>query len=41
MDYYATPPSATKKLLENETFSKFILEPACGEGHISEVLKQN
>lgn len=27
-------------LLENETFSKQVWEPACGEGHMSEVLKE-
>ena len=40
-DYYATPKEATESLLhffdlsDCETF----YEPACGEGHISEVLK--
>lgn len=38
MDYYATPPSAVEKLLENELFSHFIFEPACGEWHISKLL---
>lgn len=38
-DYYATQPIAVEKLLEKEQFSKSILEPCCGEGHISEVLK--
>lgn len=38
-DYYATPPLATTKLLEVEEFSKRILEPCCGEGHISKVLE--
>ena len=28
-------------LLQQEDFSQFIWEPACGEGHISEVLLQN
>lgn len=40
MDFYATPPEAVKKLLGKEIFSKFVLEPACGEGHISKVLKE-
>jgi len=40
-DYYATPPSAVKRLLEVETFSPKILEPACGQGHISEVLVEH
>lgn len=37
-DYYATEPLATKLLLEKERFSSNILEPACGEGHMSEEL---
>jgi len=41
-DYYATPPEATRVLLDNfglnDCFT--IYEPACGEGHISEVLKK-
>ena len=38
-DYYATEPAATEWLCRLEQFSKFILEPSCGEGHMSEVLK--
>ena len=38
-DYYATPPESTIALLEREKFFGGILEPCCGEGHISEVLK--
>ena len=38
-DYYATDPIAVEKLLEVETFDKYIWEPACGEGHISKVLE--
>lgn len=38
-DYYATEPKAVELLLEQERFSPWIWEPACGEGHISEVLK--
>ena len=38
-DYYATPPSAVEMLLGLEEFSEVIMEPACGEGHIAEVLK--
>jgi len=38
-DYYATPPKASHELCRVETFNKDIWEPACGEGHISEVLK--
>lgn len=40
-DYYATEPKAVEELLKIETFCGSILEPACGEGHISEVLKRN
>ena len=38
-DYYATEPLATEWLCTLETFSHNILEPSCGEGHISYVLK--
>ena len=38
-DYYATEPKATKLLLEQEDFHQCIWEPACGAGHMSEVLK--
>ena len=38
-DYYATDPRAVEALLKREKFNRYILEPACGEGHISEVLK--
>ncbi len=37
-DYYATEPRATELLLQLEKFRGPILEPACGEGHISNVL---
>ena len=40
-DYYATEPRATELLLEQEQFAPTIWEPACGEGHIAEVLKAN
>lgn len=40
-DYYATDPRAVKDLLRFESFSKYILEPACGGGHISKVLEEN
>ena len=39
MDYYATEPAATEWLCRLETFGRWILEPSCGEGHMSEVLK--
>lgn len=38
-DYYATDPIAIRLLLEKETFTNNILEPACGQGHLSEALK--
>lgn len=38
-DFYATDPKAVEKLLELERFAPLIWEPACGKGHISDVLK--
>lgn len=44
-DFYATPPVATQALVDYlkvnypELNDSFIWEPACGKGHISEVLK--
>lgn len=38
-DFYATEPKAVELLMELERFDKNILEPCCGMGHISEVLK--
>lgn len=38
-DYYPTPACATKALLAQEEFGKTVLEPACGAGDISCVLK--
>ena len=38
-DYYATEPKAVEILLRHETFYPYVWECACGEGHISEVLK--
>ena len=40
-DYYATEPKAVELLLEQEKFSPYVWECACGEGHMSEVLKAN
>jgi len=40
-DYYATEPTAVEWLCKLEQFGGPILEPACGEGHISEVLKRH
>lgn len=39
-DYYATEPKAMYKLLDYETFNKNVWECACGEGNLSEVLKE-
>lgn len=40
-DYYATEPKAVELLMDLESFDKNILEPSCGEGHISDVLKSH
>ena len=40
-DYYAIEPKAVELLMDLETFDKNILEPSCGEGHISDVLKSH
>lgn len=40
-DYYATEPKAVELLLEQETFTDKVWEPACGEGHMADVLAQN
>lgn len=37
-DYYATEPAATDWLVRIEHFDGPILEPSCGEGHISKQL---
>lgn len=38
-DFYATPFEATEAILNKVKLHGSILEPACGEGHISKVLK--
>jgi hypothetical protein len=38
-DFYPTPTAVTEALLRVETFPEWILEPACGNGAISKVLK--
>ena len=38
-DYYATEPKAARLLLELEDFNN-ILEPACGQGHLSKVFEK-
>ena len=40
-DLYATSPEAVVALLTREKFHYTILEPCCGLGHISEVLKSH
>lgn len=40
-DFYATDPKAMRELLKYETFNKDIWECACGEGNLSEVLKEH
>jgi hypothetical protein len=40
-DYYATDPQSTRKLFKVEKFENTsFLEPCCGEGHISEVIRE-
>lgn len=39
-DYYATEPAATDWLCKIEQFGGPILEPSCGEGHISKQLME-
>lgn len=34
-DYYATEPFAATLLMQEETFSPYIWECACGEGHLA------
>ena len=41
LQYYATDPKAMELLLEQESFSKKVWEPACGGGHLCEVLKKH
>ena len=38
-DYYATEPKALELLCDIENFSPTVWECACGQGHLSEVLK--
>lgn len=40
-DYYATEPKAVELLLQQEKFIPYVWECACGEGHMSEVLKNH
>jgi hypothetical protein len=40
-ELYPTPPEATRALLGAEPFNGGIWEPACGQGHIAEVLREH
>ena len=40
-DFYPTPAWATEALVANEKFEGVILEPACGDGSMAEVLKSS
>ena len=40
-NFYATHPSCVSDILRVETFNHFVLEPFCGIGSISEVLKRH
>lgn len=39
-DFYPTPPPATEALFGVEKFHGNVLEPACGDGSMSEVIKK-
>jgi len=39
-DFYATPPGATRVLLDYEFLPGIVWEPSVGRGHITEVIKQ-
>ena len=38
-DFYATDPSTIEALFSKESFSDKIWEPACGEGHLSKMMR--
>lgn len=40
-DFYATPPEATEALLAVEDVIYPALEPACGQGHIAKLLRED
>jgi len=40
IDFYPTPPWATKALLDREKFEGLIWEPACGDGMMSKVIEK-
>ena len=39
-DYYATDPKALQCLFGVEEFSNIIIEPACGQGHLSKEMQK-
>lgn len=39
VDFFATPPKAVKALCEQIRFRDNVLEPCCGQGHISKTLE--
>lgn len=39
-DFYATDPAAVEQICDRVDFAKKVWEPACGAGHISEVMRQ-
>lgn len=39
-DYYATPPKAVRALCQKVRFRPTVIEPCCGEGHISKTLEE-
>ena len=41
LDFYATDKRAIEELLNREKFKITIYEPACGQGHIGNVLKEH
>lgn len=40
LDFYATDKRAIEELLNREKFRKTVYEPACGQGHIGNVLEE-
>lgn len=40
MDFYATSPEAIDKLASKFEIPHIVLEPCCGQGHLSERLKE-
>lgn len=40
LDFYATDSRAVEEILKVEKFSKVVLEPSCGQGHVGRVLEK-